>query len=141
MNWKYTLGAGAGIGAILATFVAILMVKIGIDPGSFGGFLVISFGLMGVSIFLLKQIFQSLAYPQPSLKQLIPISFLTFIIPLFGITFGAPNSDIDTLVMIILIGTVGGLFWSTPFALWSVFYHNFKAEGTESIIDQAREEE
>ena len=121
MNWKHTLGAGAGIGATLATLIALFFVKIGIDPGSFLGLFVIFFVMAVISAFIMNQILQVIGYPNQSLKQLIPIGFLTSLIPLLGVSFGAPNSDLTTLGQIILIGTVGGIFWSTPFSAWNYF--------------------
>jgi hypothetical protein len=119
MNWKHTLGAGAGTGATLAALVALIMVKIGLEPPSFGAAIAIFVGMIFISAYTVKYISQVIGCCNPSLKHLIPISFLTFFLPIFGVTFGAPNSDLTTLGSIILIGTVGGLFWSTPFALWS----------------------
>ena len=119
MDWKHTLGAGAGTGATLAALVALIMVKIGLEPPSFAVALAIFVGMIFISAFAVKKISQVIGCCNPNLKHLIPISFLTFILPIFGVTFGAPNSDLTTLGSIILMGTVGGLFWSTPFALWS----------------------
>jgi len=143
MNGKQTLGAGAGTGAILATLVALIMVKIGLAPPSFGGALAIFMGMILFSAFTVKKISQAMDYCNPSLKQLFPISFLTFLLPILGPTFGAPNSDLDTLLTIIAIGTVGGLFWSIPFALWNNYkgFNNSKiGEGrhdiTQNIIIQ-----
>ena len=119
MNWKHTLGAGAGTGALLATLVALIMIKIGLEPPSFGAALAIFIGMILISAFGVKKISQQIGCCNPSLKQLIPVSFLTFLLPILGASFGAPNSDLDTIVSIILLGTVGGVFWSSPFALWS----------------------
>ncbi len=136
MNGKQTLGAGAGTGAILATLVALIMVKIGLEPPSFGGALAIFMGMIFFSAFTVKKISQTMGYCNPSLMQLFPISFLTFFLPILGITFGAPNSDIDTLLTIIAMGTVGGLFWSTPFALWN----NYRGRSNNSVTDVTAEE-
>jgi len=136
MNLKQTLGAGTGTGAILSTLVALIMVKIGLEPPSLGGALVIFMGMILFSAFTVKKISQAMGYRNPSLMQLFPISFLTFFLPILGITFGAPNSNIDTLLTIIAMGTVGGLFWSTPFALWN-FY---KGRGNNSVTDLTAEE-
>jgi len=84
---------------------------------------VIFFVMAVISAFIMNQILQVIGYPNQSLKQLIPIGFLTTIIPLLGVSFGAPNSDLTTLAQIILIGTVGGIFWSTPFSAWN-YYKN-----------------
>jgi len=136
MNLKQTLGAGAGTGAILATLVALIMVKIGLEPPSLGGALAIFMGMVLFSAFTVKKISQTMGYCNPSLMQLFPISFLTFFLPILGITFGAPNSDIDTLLTIIAMGTVGGLFWSTPFALWN----NYRGRSNNSVTDVTAEE-
>lgn len=132
MNLKQTLSAGAGTGAILATLVALIMVKIGLEPPSLGGALAIFMGMVLFSAFTVKKISQAMDYCNPSLKQLFPISFLTFFLPILGITFGAPNSDLDTLLTIIAMGTVGGLFWSIPFALWN----NYRVRSNNSVIDR-----
>ncbi len=136
MNGKQTLGAGAGTGAILATLVALIMVKIGLAPPSLGGALAIFMGMILFSAFTVKKLSQAMGYCNPSLMQLFPISFLTFFLPILGITFGAPNSDLDTLLTIIAMGTVGGLFWSTPFALWN-FY---RGRSNNSVTDLTAEE-
>ena len=118
---KHTFAAGAGTGAILASLVALIMLKIGLEPPSFGAALAVFFGMIIVSAFVVKKISQRIDCCDPSLKQLIPISFLTFILPILGSSFGAPNSDLDTLAILILLGTIGGVFWATPFALWNHF--------------------
>ena len=123
MNWKHTLGAGAGIGATQAILAVLLFMIIGVDPGSFQGLFAIFFGMAFISAFIANQILQSISCPKQSLKQLIPIAFLTSIIPLFGVLFGAPNSDLTTLMQIVIIGVVGGLFWSTPFSSWNFYKH------------------
>jgi hypothetical protein len=136
MNWKHSLVTGTGTGVILSSLVALIMVKIGFVPPSLGGALAIFMGMILFSAFTVKKISQTMGYCNPSLMQLFPISFLTFFLPILGITFGAPNSDIDTLLMMIAIGTVGGLFWSTPFALW-----NFcRGRSNNSVTDLTAEE-
>jgi len=117
MNWKQIISSSAATGALLATLVAILMVKIGLEPPTFGSALAIFIGMVLISAWAVKKIALTNGWCTPSLKQLIPVSFLTFIIP----SFGAPNSDLDTLFVIILLGTIGGIFWSIPFALWAFF--------------------
>ena len=51
--------------------------------------------------------------------------------PVLGASFGAPNGDLDTLANILIIGTIGGIFWSTPFAIWNL-YKNRKQSGDDS---------
>lgn len=131
INWKQTLVTGAGIGVILASLVALIMVVIGLEPPSLGSALAIFIGMILFSAFTVKKISQAIGYCNPSLKQLFPISFLTFLIPILSITFGAPNSNLDTILTLIAIGTVGGLFWSSPFALWNYY----KGRGNNSVTD------
>lgn len=128
MNLKHTFATGAGTGAILASLVALIMLTIGLEIPSFGAALAVFLGMIIVSAFAVKKISQRIGCCDPSLKQLIPISFLTFILPILGAAFGAPNSDLDTLAILILLGTIGGLFWTTPFALWN----HFRNRGSDS---------
>tara|TARA_B100001123_G_C14968383_1_gene890609 strand:+ start:132 stop:569 length:438 start_codon:yes stop_codon:yes gene_type:complete len=119
MNWKNTLFTGAGTGAILATLVAVIMLEIGLEPPSFGAAIAIFLGMIFISAFAVQKISQRIGCCNPSLKQLIPVSFLTFMMPVLGASFGAPNSDLDTLVNLVIIGTIGGVFWSIPFSIWN----------------------
>lgn len=50
---------------------------------------------------------------------LLIVAYLTLVMPVLGALFGAPNSDIRVVLMIITLGLAGGLVWSTPFALWA----------------------
>ena len=121
MNWKHTFATGGGTGAILASLMALIMLTIGLEPPSFGAAVAVFLGMIVVSAFAVKKISQRIGCCDPSLKQLIPISFLTFILPVLGPAFGAGNSDLDTLATLVLLGTIGGVFWATPFALWNHF--------------------
>ena len=131
MNWKNTLVVGAGTGATLGTLVAVIMVAIGLEPPSLGAAIAVFLGMIFVSAFAVQNISQRIGCCNPSLKQLIPISFLTFVIPVLGASFGAPNSDLDTLANIIVIGAIGGGFWSTPFAIWNYFRGSNQNEESE----------
>ena len=136
MNLKHTFAVGAGTGAILASLVALIMLKIELEPPSFGAALAVFFGMILVSAYAVKKISQRIGCCNPSLKQLIPISFLTFILPVLGPAFGAGNSDLDTLATLILLGTIGGVFWATPFALWNHF-RNRSSDSDESSKSQS----
>tara|TARA_B100001750_G_scaffold132047_1_gene104965 strand:+ start:384 stop:806 length:423 start_codon:yes stop_codon:yes gene_type:complete len=140
MKLKHIFAAGAGTGAILAALVALIMSKFGLEPPSFGAALAVFFGMIIVSAFSVKKISQRIGCCNPSLKQLIPISFLTFMLPILGAAFGAPNSDLDTLATLILLGTIGGLFWTTPFALWNHFRNqNSDSDYSGQSLSQADE--
>ena len=84
-----------------------------------------------ISAFAVKKILQQIGYCDPSLKQLISVSFLTFFLPILGVSFDAPNSDLDTLATIILMGSIGGAFWSTPYVLWALIKKTNSTENEE----------
>jgi hypothetical protein len=129
-------------GMATGTFVGILMVIItNIPLGSdsdgdkitimyhWSGALLTVIGIPLVSAFSVKYGSRKLNCCEPSLKQLIPVSFLTLFLPILGASFGAPNSDLDTLATIILLGAIGGAFWSLPYVLLS---HFKKTDSSES---------
>jgi hypothetical protein len=129
-------------GMATGTFVGILMVIItNIPLGSdsdgdkitimyhWSGALLTVIGVPLVSAFSVKYGSRKLNCCEPSLKQLIPVSFLTLFLPILGASFGAPNSDLDTLATIILLGAIGGAFWSLPYVLLS---HFKKTDSSES---------
>ena len=130
MNWKTIFLTGL----LTGTFVGLLMVVItNIPLGNtsdgykitimyhWSGALLTVIGIPLVSAFSVKYGSRKLNYCEPSLKHLIPVAYLTFLIPVLGVSFGAPNSNLETLATIVMLGTVGGIFWSTPFAAWSYF--------------------
>ena len=49
---------------------------------------------------------------------LLAIAYLTLLIPVLGASFGASGSE--PLWQFAALGLVGGLVWSTPFALWQL---------------------
>ena len=121
VNWKNIIFSGAATGAILAILILIVFILPELDPGSFavlcGGW----FSLAVLSAVIVNQISKRAKWPEVSLKILIPVGCITSIIPLFGPLFGMPNSEPITLVTVVAIGTIGGFFWSIPFAMWSFF--------------------
>jgi hypothetical protein len=46
-----------------------------------------------------------------------PVAYLTLLMPVIGAFFGSSGSE--PMWQFAALGTVGGLVWSTPFALWS----------------------
>ena len=121
MDWKQTLAAGSGTGTVLATLVALIMVKIGLEPPSFGAAMAVFILMILFSAYSVKKTSQFMGWFDPSLKALIPVSTMTFILPLLGATFGAPNSDFTTLAFLVLLGLLGGIFWSLPLAGWAYY--------------------
>jgi len=121
MDWKQTLAAGSGTGAALGTLVALIMVKIGLEPPSFGAAMAVFILMILFSAYSVKKTSQFMGWFDPSPKALILVSFMTFIMPLLGASFGAPNSELTTLATLVLLGFLGGLFWSLPFVGWAYY--------------------
>tara|TARA_B110001454_G_C12668983_1_gene412859 strand:- start:806 stop:1285 length:480 start_codon:yes stop_codon:yes gene_type:complete len=134
MRKRDIICAGAGTGAMLATLVALIMLKIGLEPPSFGAALAVFIGMILISAFAVKRISQQIGCCEPSLKQLIPVSFLTFLLPILGPAFGAPNSDLDTLATLIVMGAIGGAFWSLPYVLWGLIRKTDSNHTTSSTV-------
>ncbi|MBT4059371.1 MAG: hypothetical protein HOE69_03595 [Euryarchaeota archaeon] len=121
MRKRDIIFAGAGTGALLAIFIIVVFVLGEIDPGSFAGLCGGFFALAALSAVTVNQISIRLGGPELNLKILIPIAFITSIIPLFGPLFGLPNNEPITLATVVAIGAVGGAFWSLPYVLWVHF--------------------
>jgi len=102
------------------------------------GALLTLIGIPLVSAFSVKYGSRKLNCCEPSLKHLIPVAYLTFLIPVLGVSFGAPNSNLETLATIVMLGAIGGIFWSTPFAAWSYFKSrgNDSDSGDDSVADE-----
>ena len=120
-DWKQILAAGSGTGALLATLVSLILIKIGLEPPSAEAAIIVFIGMILLSAYSVKKISQSMGWFDPSLKALIMVSILTFIIPLLGASFGAPNSNLTTLATVVLLGLLGGAFWSIPIAGWAYY--------------------
>ena len=138
MNWKTIFLTGAAIG----TFVGLLMtvitqIPLGNDSDGYkitvmyhwSTVLPVVIGIPLVSAFGVNKISKMSGCCEPSLKHLIPVAYLTLLIPVLFSSMGAPNSNLVTLATIVMLGAIGGIFWSTPFALWSYY----KSRGNESI--------
>ena len=120
MSWKNTLFFGAITGMVLAIFILVFVLA-EIDPGSFAGLCGGFFVMAALSATIVVQISKRTNLPEARLKTLIPVGFLTSIIPLFGATFGLPNSGLTSLAMLIALGAAGGIFWSLPIVGWDYF--------------------
>jgi hypothetical protein len=66
---------------------------------------------------LLMAVFVALA-TRSRIGILLAVAFLTLLMPVFGASFGA--SGLEPLWQFAALGLVGGLVWSTPFALWQL---------------------
>ena len=121
MNWKNIILSSAATGATLSILILVVFILPELDPGSMGVLCGGWFSLAVLSPVLVNKISKRLEWPEVSLKILIPVGCFTSIIPLFGTLFGLPNSDLSTLATVVAFGTIGGFFWSIPFAMWSFF--------------------
>ena len=115
--------AGACTGSLAATFIIIVFVLAEIDPGSFAGLCGGFFVLAAVSAAIVNKISKQAGWPDVPLKTLIPVGFLTTIMPLFGATFGLPNSGLTSLATLVALGAVGGAFWSLTVYLCAIFWN------------------
>ena len=116
MSWKNILLFGSLNGGLMAILM-ILNVISGLTDGVDFVLAMLSFlAVILVPPFILKQVKPN----EVSLVHLIPVAFLTFIIPVFGAVFGGPDMGPEWLVLI-PIAAVGGAFWSLPFAAWDYF--------------------
>ena len=121
MNWKNIMISGAATGGILAILILAVFILPELEPESLeilcGGWFLLSV----LSGFTVNQISKRAEWPEVSMSILIPIGCLTSVIPLFGPLLGMPNLEPMTLLTVVAFGIVGGLFWSIPFAMWSVY--------------------
>ena len=118
---KHVIFSGAATGSLLAIFILSIFVILEVDPGSFTGLCGGFFGLATLSALIINGIWKRAQWSELNLKILIPVACITSIMPLFGPLFGLPNTSLITLATIVAFGAIGGIFWSTPFALWIHF--------------------
>jgi hypothetical protein len=138
MNWKTIFLTGALTGTFVGSLMMVIThIPLGHDSDGhkitvmyhWQSALLVVIGIPLVSAFGVNKISKMSGRCEPSLKHLIPVAYLTFLIPVLGASFGAPNSNLVTLATIVMLGAIGGIFWSTPFALWSYY----KSRGNQSI--------
>ena len=138
MNWKTIFLTGAAIGTFAGLLMTVIShIPLGNDSDGYQitvmyhwqSALLVVIGIPLVSAFGVNKISKMSGCCEPSLKHLIPVAYLTFLIPVLSVSFGAPNSNLVTLATIVMLGTIGGIFWSTPFAIWSYY----KSRGNQSI--------
>ena len=123
MNWKQILITGVATGSLVALFIVL---EVGF--GSFESFVIYIIGTILLSAYIVKKISVISGYCEPSLKHLIPVALLTFIMPVLGPAFGAPNNGLEVVVNIVILGAIGGFFWSSPFAFWCYYRQEGKPD-------------
>ena len=109
---SWILGGIAGFATSLMSFVLILLFSVD-DVLSLFEFLFVFLGTPAIVGFMLAKLF--------SLKKLmlVPVCYLTFLVPVLGPLFGGPDPDLMFVSTLALLGAVGGLFWSLPFVAWT----------------------
>ena len=133
MGTKHILVSGSTNGAIMALLmIVLLLMPDDIFFGSLPAAIISFLTIVLVPPFLVRKISSDMFDVNLSLKHLIPISFLTFIMPLFGATFGLPNKELTSLATLVAISVVGGAVWSLPFATWNHFKGTKDVESGDS---------
>ena len=130
MSWKNILLFGSVNGGLMAILMILNVISNVTDSVDFALAMLSFLAVILIPPFSLKRVKPN----EVSLIYLIPVSFLTFIIPVFGAVFGGPDMGPEWLVLI-PIAAVGGAFWSLPFALWSHF-RGPKSSGDLNILPE-----
>ena len=120
--WKHTLSAGAMSGAIIAILMLLLLATGDVFFELFETAVLSALSIILIQPFLTRKIWQEKLNAQPSLLHLIPVSFLTFFMPVLGASFGGPSLGVLSYwLMLPVFAAVGGAFWSLPFAGWNYY--------------------
>ena len=122
VDWKHTLSAGAMSGAIIAILMLLLLATGDVFFELFETAVLSFLSIILIPPFLTRKIWQEKLNARPSLLHLIPVSFLTFFMPVLGATFGGPSLGVLSYwLMLPVFAAVGGAFWSLPFAGWNYY--------------------
>ena len=125
MDWTKALLFGSINGAVMAILMIINVMSSVTELGF--SVAMISF----LAVILLPPFALKKAKPDEiSLVHLLPVSFFTFLFPVFGASFGGPDMGPEWLQLIPL-AAVGGAVWSLPFACWA--YWKSQGSGTDSL--------
>ena len=132
-NTQFCAGCGAALGAPTAPRI-IRAIKVWLVGGLMGLVTSLSFILVhdalttdlmfdlwefAVALFTPALIATLVAIATRSrIAILLAVAYLTLLIPVLGASFGASGSE--PLWQFAALGLVGGLVWSTPFALWQL---------------------
>jgi hypothetical protein len=106
--------SGAGTGLIATVTFLIANIILSLD----GTLTLVEFGvnmlMPAVAGVVANKIFHQ------NLILLLIVAYLTAVIPVSTVLFGAPNMGIEVIVTLLIMGTIGGLFWITPFVIWKI---------------------
>ena len=119
MNWKHILGSGATSGAMIAMLMIVNVIS-GVTEFGFELAMLSFLAVILIPPFLTRKIWEEEFNIELRLSHLIPVSFLTFIIPILGPAFGGSSMSLEWMILIPM-GAAGGALWSLPFAAWSKF--------------------
>jgi len=116
MNWKKILLFGSLNGAMISILMILNIISKVTDGTPFAVAMLSFLAVILIPPFVLKK-----ARPdETNLIHLIPVAFLTFIMPVLGASFGGPDMGLEWLILIPL-GAFGGAIWSLPFAAWNYY--------------------
>ena len=120
MDWKQILAAGGMSGAIIAILMLLLLATGDVFFELFETAVLSFLSIILIPPFLTRKIWQEKLNARPSLLHLIPVSFLTFFMPVLGASFGGPSLGVLSYwLMLPVFAAFGGVFWSLPFAGWN----------------------
>lgn len=108
--WVLGGAAGSLVGILLFTVTLILSVDGSLTLPEFG----IALFIPAIIAVVLAKLTHS------NMTVLLIVVYLTLLIPVLGPLFGAPNQGFEVAASLSLFGLIGGLVWSTPFAVWGL---------------------
>ena len=122
VNWKHILGSGATNGALLAILMIALIALGDVVFRAFATAMLSFLAIILISPFLTRKIWERQFNVRPNWSHLIPVSFLTFFLPVLGPSFGGPSlSVLSYWLLLPVFAAAGGVLRSLPFAGWSYF--------------------
>ena len=107
----WLVGSIAGSGTALLFFLATLILSID------GELTLLEFGVALITPAIVAVLVAKAT--NSKIVILLIVTYLTLVIPVLGPLFGGPDPDVRVAATLVMLGLVGGLVWSTPFALWA----------------------
>ena len=121
--------AGMATGALVGLLLSVLTrIPLGVDPEGHAchcmswwwAALLTAVFIPLVAAFSSRLMAMKWTCYKPPMLQLVPVAFLTFVMPVLGPVFGG-HGGFTEIPIVTLMGAVGGLFWSMPYILWVGF--------------------
>ena len=107
----WLVGSIAGSSTALLFFLATLILSID------GELTLLEFGVALISPAIVAVLVAKAT--NSKIVILLIVAYLTLGIPILGPLFGGSDPDVRVAATLVMLGLVGGLVWSTPFALWA----------------------